>query len=314
MYSHVARSRLVYPAAVLLTLGLVSVPHNPGSATTGPRLTEFAAVQLQAEVTALVTGIPDAAEATPPGAAASILTGSGAGAAATGCTYPCTIFDKFLESLPEDIRYALLPAVYSIAWVIGLVMAPVVLVTSALFGWPYSLGPAASTTAGTTPETNPDSSPAPAEVTAAVGDRAVTPVDDAADGDVAVEISTASENPESGVRMHRDIRGETVPLVGSEVPQITIAVAEVADTAGSELPAAEVPAATEVQAGSEVQAATEVPDVPADAADVPVEAMTATDEPAPVSPRPAGDRIGSAQADNSDSAPKRTRAATRSTR
>lgn len=329
MHSHAAKERLIYPVAVLLAAGLVSVPHSPGSATTGPRLTEFAAVQLQAEVTALVTGIADAAEATTPGAAASILTGRGPEAAATGCTYPCTIFDKFLESLPEDIRYALLPVVFSVAWVIGLVMAPVVLVTSALFGWPHSLGPAAAADPETTPGITPETLPTPAQVAAVTGDRPSTPVDDSANDAVAAENPNAGDDLGTGVRAHRDIRVVTNAAVTTEAVQTP------ADTTVGTATAPDAPvAAPDAPVGSpdapltSDDAPAEAADLPAedanapavsaiasaDIADVPGEATTTEAEPAPFAARSAEAGGGSAQADNSDSAPKRARVATRSVR
>lgn len=126
MQRHAIRDRLVYPVAAILAVGLVGVPQHAASA---PRLAEVSAVRLQADVTSLVTGIAgDTGAATLPGAAAR-LTETSAAAAAT-CTYPCTVFDKFLENLPESIRYAILPGVYVVAWVVGAVMGLAYLVAS----------------------------------------------------------------------------------------------------------------------------------------------------------------------------------------
>lgn len=156
MQSHTTRDRLVYPVAAILALGLVSVPHPAASA---PRLTEVSVVLLQAEVTSLVAGMADAAGAEPP--TVSSLTGTGASAAAT-CTYPCTLADKFLSSLPENIRYAILPAAYAVAWVLGAVMGLAYLVVSPVLKLlnidPFQPTPAAAASAET-PLAQPDSVP-----------------------------------------------------------------------------------------------------------------------------------------------------------
>ena len=159
MQSLTTRDRLVYPVAAVLALGLVSVPHHGASV---PRLTEVATVRLQAEVSSIVTGLEGV---TLPAAAVSPA-GTGpaaAAAAATPCHYPCTVFDKFIDGLPPKIRNIVLPPLYSITLLITAVLSPVLLVTSAVFGWPYSLrSAAAANTARTTP--------APAAATAAVID------------------------------------------------------------------------------------------------------------------------------------------------
>ncbi|MBU3749059.1 MAG: hypothetical protein FGM52_01170 [Mycobacterium sp.] len=125
----------------------MSAPTDLGSAvTTSPRAVEFSAVRLQAEATTLFAGLADGAAANTavavPGAAAALS--ATAAATAEPCYYPCTIFDKFIYNLPPEIRNVLLPPLMSLAAVIGAVLAPVLLVTSLVFGWPWELGPAAA--------------------------------------------------------------------------------------------------------------------------------------------------------------------------
>lgn len=288
-----ARRRLVFPVAAVLTLGLVGLPHNPGAATTVPRLTEVAevaAVRLQAEVSSLATGMADVVDTTPPAAAAS---SSGAAAAAT-CTYPCTVFDRFLSNLPVDIRNAILPPLYAVAWVVGLVLAPVVLVTSALFGWPVSLRPAAAS--------GPETSPAPAEATTATGDRlsskadpgtpASVPVDTGGDGGAAAQIPTAGDGEPQG-RKHRRSGATTMPVTDLESP-------ESATPAGKD----SVP----------VAAATGTAAQPTSTADALAPAISATEEAAPAAPRSTRPRSRSSEARPADSGQATKKAATRSAR
>lgn len=292
MHSHVIRGRLVFPVAAVLTLSLVSVPHTPGSAMTVPRLTEVSAVRLQAEVTSLVTGM---AGAEPPAAAASALTGTGSGAtAAASCTYPCTVLDKFLWNLPVDIRNALLPPLYAVAWVVGLVMAPVVLLTSALFGWPYSLRPAAPVT--------PETSPAPAEATPAERDpirsqadpvlSSSVPGQTANASEAAVEIASGSDDHRPRVRGHRSAGAQTDPLESSVSPEASVSA---------------VPAVPAVPA-------TEAATLPTPSADLLTAAITAAEDAAPVEHQPSRARGRSVEAAPSDSAPSPQRAVKRSAR
>jgi hypothetical protein len=291
MQSRTARRRLVYPVAAIVAFGLVSVPQSTAST---PRLIEVSAVRLQAEVTALVSGIADTVEAGTPAAAASSLTGTGAPAAAAAtCTYPCTVFDKFLSSLPESIRNAILPPLIVVAWVIGLVMSPALLVTSAVFGWPYSLRPAAATT--------PETSPAAAEVTAALevtsatsdqppvqadpGVSSSTPTANAGEVVVGIPAATADDPARGGAHSSR---GETIPVASPESPEST-------ETPGL------------------VPAAAESPTVSAPA-DVLTPAMTATADGSPVTPRLARAGGRSPHAEPSDSSPTPQRAAKRSAR
>jgi len=215
--SNAIRDRLVCPAAAFLALGLVSVPHQTASV---PRLAEVSAVRLQAEVSALVTGV---LTATPPAAAAG-LPGTGATATTTApCYYPCTVFDKFIDGLPPKIRNILLPPLYSITLVITAVLAPVLLVTSAVFGWPYSLRPAAAAP-------TPKSSPAPAAATAATSDQIPTQADPGTSswvpgetanggGDVAVGFSDAraDNTPRTGAR--GSTRAEADAIESPESPE-----------------------------------------------------------------------------------------------
>lgn len=162
-----SHTRLALPVAAIVALGALSVPH---STTPVPRLVGVSNVRLQAEVTTLIAGVADVAVVTP--AAAS---GLAAGGAAATCTYPCTVLDKWLSNLPPNVRDALLPPLYGIAFVVGLVLAPVLLVTSALFGRPYSLRPAAAIAptpaaarTAATPSPDPSSTPGVAAVAADV--------------------------------------------------------------------------------------------------------------------------------------------------
>jgi hypothetical protein len=308
MQSRTARRRLVYPVAAIVAFGLVSVPQSTAST---PRLIEVSAVRLQAEVTALVSGIADTVEAGTPAAAASSLTGTGAPAAAAAtCTYPCTVFDKFLSSLPESIRNAILPPLIVVAWVIGLVMSPALLVTSAVFGWPYSLRPAAATT--------PETSPAAAEVTAALevtsatsdqppvqadpGVSSSTPGDTANAGEVVVGIPAATADDPARGGAHSS-RGETIPVASPESPE---------SPESTESPeSSESPESTETP--GLVPAAAESPTVSAPA-DVLTPAMTATADGSPVTPRLARAGGRSPHAEPSDSSPTPQRAAKRSAR
>lgn len=292
MRSQTTRSRLVLPLAAVLILSLVGVPHNPGAAMTVPRLTEVAAVRLQAEVSSLVTGMSDVVDAVPPAAAASNLAGTGA--AAGTCTYPCTVFDKFLSNLPVDVRNAILPPLYAVAWVVGLVLAPVVLVTSALFGWPVSLRPAAAS--------GPETSPAPAEATTATGDRlsskadpgtpASVPVDTGGDGGAAAQIPTAGDGEPQG-RKHRRSGATTMPVTDLESP-------ESATPAGKD----SVP----------VAAATGTAAQPTSTADALAPAISAAEEAAPAAPRSTRPRSRSSEARPADSGQATKKAATRSAR
>lgn len=161
MQSHTTRDRLAYPVAAIVALGLVSVPHSAASA---PMLTEVSVVRLQVEVTSVVTGIADGEGAEPPAAAVSTLTGTGATTAAT-CTYPCTIADKFLSNLPENIRYAILPAAYAVAWVLGAVMGLAYLVASPVLKL-LKIDPFQSTPAAAASTETPSAQPNPTPTTA----------------------------------------------------------------------------------------------------------------------------------------------------
>lgn len=144
MSSRAIRGHLTYPVAVIVAAGLVSAPINSGPAATPPRFVEFAAVRLQAEATTLIAGLPDGTAAKTAAALPGAAAAAAAAATSEPCYYPCTIFDKFLDSLPPEIRSILLPPLMTLAAVIGAVLAPVVLVTSLVFDWPYELGPAAA--------------------------------------------------------------------------------------------------------------------------------------------------------------------------
>ena len=157
MLSPAIQGRLARPVAVIVAAGLVIAPINSGSAANSPRFVELSAVRLQAEATTLIAGVVDStaaktAAALPGAAAAASATAS---ATAEPCYYPCTIFDKFLDSLSPEIRSIILPPLIYLAAGLGLVqgvievvLAPLLLVTSLVFGWPYELGPAAATRPG----------------------------------------------------------------------------------------------------------------------------------------------------------------------
>jgi hypothetical protein len=157
MLSRAIQGPLACPVAVIVAAGLVIAPINSGSAANSPRFVEFSAVRLQAEATTLIAGVVDSTAAKTavalPGAAAA----ASATAAATSepCYYPCTIFDKFLDNLSPEVRSILLPpliylfaGVGLVQGVIEVVLAPVLLLTSLVFDWPYDLGPAAATRPG----------------------------------------------------------------------------------------------------------------------------------------------------------------------
>lgn len=259
MPSHVTRDRLVFPVAAVLVFGLVSVAPKPGAEMTVPQLTEVSAVRLQADVTSLVTGMVDTVGEELPAAAASTLTATGVGPTVTAtvgptptgtvgptatasCTYPCTIFDKFLSSLPEDVLYAILPTVYVFASVLGLVLAPITLVTSALFGWPNSLRPAAAVA--------PETSPAPAEATPVESDPSEPHADPVASSTVpgetvnasvaAVESAPLGDNDGPVVRGHRIDRTPTESAEISVSAEASEAITAVEDGASieSQLPGA----------------------------------------------------------------------------
>jgi hypothetical protein len=156
MLSRAIQGRLACPVAVIVAAGLLIAPINSGSAANSPRFVEFSAVRLQAEATTLIAGVADSTAAKTaaalPGAAAASAT---AAATSEPCYYPCTIFDKFLDSLSPEIRSILLPPLMYLFAGVGLVqglievvLAPLLLVTSLVFDWPYELGPAAATRPG----------------------------------------------------------------------------------------------------------------------------------------------------------------------
>jgi hypothetical protein len=149
MLSRAIKGHLACPLAVIVAAGLVIAPINSGSVVNSPRFVEFSAVRLQAEATTLIAGVADntaaKAAAAIPGAAAASSATAAATAPFKPCYYPCTIFDKFLDSLSPEIRSIILPPLMYLAIAIGAVMAPFVLVTSLIFDWPYELGPAAAT-------------------------------------------------------------------------------------------------------------------------------------------------------------------------
>jgi len=305
--SHAIRGSLVFPVATMLALGLVSVSHTPGSEASLPRLTEVSAVRLQAEVRSLVNGMAGALSAEPsaepsPAAAANSPIESATGtAAADSCIYPCTFFDKFLSSLPEDVRYAILPAVYVVAWWVGLIIAPVVLVTSALFGWPTTLPGAAAAT--------PETSPEPAEAAASASDPITSEPDQEAlppgpagnaAADEAVGIPTGNDDNRSRASAQRATEAGENPAESSVSPE------------------AFAPATT----------ATEVATEPTPSAEVLTAAITAAEEAAPIRDRPTPARgsleagtteaglaeAGPAEAGPADSARAPQRAAKRSVR
>lgn len=157
MLSRAIQGRLACPVAVIVAAGLVIAPTNSGSAANSPRFVEFSAVRLQAEATTLIAGVADSTAAKTAAALPGAAAAGSATAAATSepCYYPCTIFDKFLDSLSPEVRSIVLPPLIYLFAGVGLVqgvieavLAPVLLVTSLVFGWPYELGPAAATRPG----------------------------------------------------------------------------------------------------------------------------------------------------------------------
>ena len=289
MQSRTARHRLVYPVAAIVAFGLVSVPQSTASV---PRLTEVSAIRLQAEVTSLVTGIAGVADAIPPAAVTSSLTPTDApAAAATTCTYPCTVFDKFLSDLPVDVRNAILPPLIVVAWVIGLVMTPVLLVTSAVFGWPVSLRPAASTFTRQT-------APAPAESVLAVGDPVPVP-----------DVSATSSSVPGDTENAADAAVGITSPVDDAKPRVAARGTAPADT--SPIESAASPKATDAEVSAlEIAAASAQP------VDETTPTVTATGDVAPATNRPARTRgrSSAAESTDSDSAPASSRAAKRSAR
>ena len=157
MLSRAIQGRLACPVAAIVAAGLVIAPTNSGSAANSPRFVEFSAVRLQAEATTLIAGVADSTAAKTAAALPGAAAAGSATAAATSepCYYPCTIFDKFLDSLSPEVRSIVLPPLIYLFAGVGLVqgvieavLAPVLLVTSLVFGWPYELGPAAATRPG----------------------------------------------------------------------------------------------------------------------------------------------------------------------
>ena len=279
--SHRTRDGLAFPVAAVLAAGLVSFPHHTASI---PRVAEVSAIRLQAEVSALVTGV---LTATPPAAAAG-LPGTGAAATATApCYYPCTVFDKFIDGLPPKIRNIVLPPLYSITLVITAVLAPVLLVTSAVFGWPYSLRPAAAVP-------TPKISPAPAAATAATSDQIPTQADPGTSSWVPGDTANAGGDVAVGIS---DARADNTPRTGAR------------GSTRAEANAIESPEAHASLVTAIADAAP--PSAPADDA---TPSSTATDGAAPVADRPARSRGRSPEAGSADSGPTTTRAAKRSTR
>ena len=143
MPNAVIRDRLVYPAAALLALSLVTVA-QPTSTASAPRLAAVAAIRLQAEVTGYVSALADAAltDPAPPRPAAASVVPVAPTASAAGAPYPSTFFDKLISSLPPEIQSIVLPPLYVIATIVGVIMG----IVYTIFGWPKDLLPAASVT------------------------------------------------------------------------------------------------------------------------------------------------------------------------
>jgi len=134
--------------AAIVAAGLVSIPPAPGSGAFGstvPRLAEVSAIRLQAEATSLVSGLDHATIAE--------LTAAPPTASADSPTYnpAYTPLDNFVWNLPPNIRDALLPGLYAVAWVVGavigiayLVAAPIIKLfnPSADIPWPAAAAPA----------------------------------------------------------------------------------------------------------------------------------------------------------------------------
>lgn len=133
------RDRLVYPAAVVLALGAVTLaPPTPGS----PRYTEVSTIRLQAEVSSFVSGLADATVAglaSVPQAAASVTPAAASGSA-VGDPWPSTFLDKLVNSLPPQFQSIILPPLYVVVTVVGAIMG----VFYTVFGWPKDLMPAAA--------------------------------------------------------------------------------------------------------------------------------------------------------------------------
>ena len=120
MSNAVIRDHLVYPAAALLALSLVTVA-QPTSTASAPRLAAVAAIRLQAEVTGYVSALADAAltDPAPPRPAAASVVPVAPTASAAGAPYPSTFFDKLISSLPPEIQSIVLPPLYVIATIVG---------------------------------------------------------------------------------------------------------------------------------------------------------------------------------------------------
>lgn len=135
------RDHLVYPAAVVLALGAVTVA-QPNSTASAPRFAEVSAIRLQAEITNYVGGLADATVtglASAPQAAASAAPAA-ATASALGAPWPSTFLDKLIAGLPPQIQSIVLPPLYVVAMVVGAIMG----VFYTIFGWPKELMPAAA--------------------------------------------------------------------------------------------------------------------------------------------------------------------------
>lgn len=130
MQSHANRNRLVLPVAAIVALGSVSVPHTRASVSP-PRLTEVAAVRLQAEVTSLVSGVAGAIAPIAPAAAAAVSPAAGSTPTSTPTYNPnYTWLDNFVANLPDKIRYAILPPLYVVAAALGAVIGIVKLLVT----------------------------------------------------------------------------------------------------------------------------------------------------------------------------------------
>ncbi len=109
MSSDAQRSRLAYPVAAVVALGLVTVPH---AESTTPRLVETSAVRLAAEVSSAVGGLTDLALVR---AAATAPTSA---AAAPSDSWPdmsnYSWLDQAVAKLPPKLRQAV---VYGLAFV-----------------------------------------------------------------------------------------------------------------------------------------------------------------------------------------------------
>lgn len=301
MRSVVARNHLVYPAAVVLALGAGTVA-QPNPTASSPRLAEVSTIRLQAEVTGFVSGLSEATVAgvaSAPSTAAPVAPAA-ATASAVGDPWPSTFLDKLVASLPPQIQSIILPPLYVVMTVVGVIMGAFYLV----FGFPKDLMPAAAVAPA---RPRGAAASAAAETLAARDDSpatsatpGVSPGSDATAGHTAASSVVTPAEVSEGPAGARPTRGRQAAPVDAEPVAVTgHAAPPLAAAAIAEAPASEqVPPAVAVTP-DELAVAEAVEPAPVEPAPV----ATPAQESAVA--HPARARARSADSGSADSAPAR---------